>query len=174
MFDVELDVCLHCGQTWPKYKINLDENQFEYSSEYTKVVKYTGTVSDVLSLNYTVKDQQETIVKDGKIVRDQSIEILALQIDGIKIPKQMIEKLSQYVPLYRVDFLEYCKNANIAVDYGPMHSIKFWHAGNWSVALPSNFWHLYQQMRQLNIGTDFTGNSKEEIHNSLKKIRSLL
>lgn len=174
MFDIELDIRLHRGQTWPEYKINLDKNQVECVDENTKVVKYTGTVSDVLSLTYTVKDQQETVIKDGKIVRDQSIEIFALRINGIKIPNQMIEKLSQYIPSYRVDFLEYCKNASITVDHGPMHSINFWHAGNWSFALPKNFWYHYQQARQLSTESDFTGNSKEEIHNSLKKIRSLL
>lgn len=174
MFDVELHICLYRGQTWPAYKINLDHSQTVLLDENSKIVKYTGTVADMVLLNYLVKEQQETVLEHGEIVRDQVIEIISMWVDQIKISPRMVENLSQYMPRYRPDFLEYCKSANIAVDHGPMHSTKFWHAGQWTFELPANFWYQYQQARQSNEDSDFTGNSKQEIQNSLKRIRSLL
>ena len=173
-FDIELDVCVNRGLTWPAYTTNLDKATIINDGQDVKVIKHTGSVSKNVTLEYVSKRQEETVVEDGKIVRDQSIEIQHLWIDGIKLPVHMIEKLSLYYPAYRPDFLEYCKTQSISVDYGPLHNIKFWHAGTWSILLDSDFWFKYKVIKQPDSGTDFTGNSSEEIKQSLERIKSLL
>lgn len=174
MLSVELELCLSKGITWPDHSVNLEKFTVEREDENIKTVRYQGFVSNELLLQYITKNQNETIVKDGKIIKDQYIEITKLTIDGILIPYHMIEKLSQYVPVYRTDFLEYCKNENIDINYGPIQTIKFWHAGTWSMIMGSNFWFKYKKARQSTLHSDFTGNSRDEIQNSIARIRSFL
>lgn len=173
MFKVELDLLLTQGLNWPEYSINIQPLTC-VEQGLTKIVTHSGAVDSCIELLYNHKDQTETILENGAIVRDQSIEILNLRIDNIKIQPLMIGRLGVYIPKYRQDFIDYCKQSSIPIDQGPQHVTKFWHAGSWTAALPQNFWMHYSQLRPTSQKNNFTGNSSETIKTNLEKLKQLI
>lgn len=176
MYNVELELQLALGKTWPNFDTTIVNCVTDVVQEDNnlKIISLQGQVDDLLVLTYRYKDSCETIVEQGRIVRDQSIKITNLRIDGIKISLNILQKISLYTPNYRQDFLDYCKESNIAVDYGPMSVLTFWHAGNWQLCLPKDFWDDYHLLMNVESDDNFSGNSSESIREQLQKLKTRL
>lgn len=175
MHKFQLVLNLSKGITWPNYTVsgtvvNLHE------LEFSKTVEVHASLDSEFLLDYTEKPQFETVVNDGVIIRDQAIEIVSMHVDDIMIPENMIALLGHYIARYRSDFENYCNSNNIAIDRGPQHISKFWHAGTWSVSWQGDFWNKFQQLRKQNHkdhSDNFIGNS-ENIPELLKPLKELL
>lgn len=174
MYNVEIDLCLNLGATWPKYTTNISKQKILSQDNNSMIVKHVGVVTSNVNLHYVEKPQSETVVKDEQIVRDQCIEIRNIWINGIKIPLHMIDRISEFVPNYRQDFLEYCKREKIVVDHGPLHVTTFWHAGTWTLPVTENFWVDYNRARQYHNNTNYTGVSSKDIQENLKRLKLFL
>jgi hypothetical protein len=173
MFTVELELMLEKGQTWPDYALNLEQIS-STETGHTKLVTHKGYIASEIILDYNFKGQGETVIENGTIVRDQNIEIINIWINEIKIQSSMFSKLAFFMPRYRDDFIEYCNKTSTHIDYGPIAISKLWHAGVWSMPLPTNFWEYYQGRRDSDNNNDFEGNNREEIRSNLKILRELL
>lgn len=174
MIQVELELALNRGQTYPTYHTNLNNHKklVITQSHNTKIVLHTGLVKDYFYLNYLDKTQNETVVIENQIVCDQSIAVQRMLVDGILIPTVHLKTIGSFQPEYRKDFIEHCQKNNLTLDTGPLNIIEFWHNGQWTIDF-SNFWPRYSLIRNKD-NTDFTGNSSQEIAQSLLKLKKLL
>lgn len=176
MFTIDIVVELSFGISWPEYQFNFQNQHMVISTANSsnRLVHHTGTVNHNVALTWSQKLSCETVLENGHIVRDQTVEINKVVIDGILIPKHLLTKISWYEPHYRADFLDYCANQNIEIQNSPQSILKFWHAGIWNLPLPTDFWFKYHSVRQNNTHSDHTGNSSELILNNLSRLKKLL
>jgi hypothetical protein len=98
-----------------------------------------------LSIVYFNKNESETIVKNGKIVQDQSLELIKIRADGILLESWFWTD-NYYYPNY---FEGYLKNVNDAPK--KIMSQLHWHfPGKFVITeLPNcnNFWQWYKKQR---------------------------
>jgi len=169
------------GKTFPEIHFtNVDATltSTTNTSAYQQVQTYEFTSDGGFNLNYNDKAPNETITDDaGLIVRDQTVAIKNLWVDKIIVPHEFLIQHGKYYPKYRQDFLQYCKENNIAVNNGPLHEIKFWHSGTWNFDVVTPFWDwYYEQNRELNnnLSPDVVGYSKDYVRQQLKKLKDVL
>jgi hypothetical protein len=55
-----------------------------------------------------------------------------------------------------------------------MSALSFWHAGNWALKLPKDFWDKYHLLANAESDNDFSGNSSESIQEQLQKLKTRL
>ena len=133
---------LERGQTYPLYTVNMTlQNSYE-DKEYVIDV-FEDTVESI-KIDWQNKPREETVLANGEIIRDQTIEITDVWIENIILEKPILEQLGMYTPNYREDFIKYCDSNSIPLDNNP-HKLKFWHAGTWRIKTPYNFWEVYSQ-----------------------------
>jgi hypothetical protein len=182
---IELLVTLEQGQSWPQFNFNSPSKLITQNnlSLYSQDQLWEIDISDSqFALNYTNKSSNETVLdSDGKIIRDQTLEISLVWYQGIKLNLNILSRMAQYYPDYRSDFIDYCQINNITLESGPLHQLKFWHAGSWILDLRENFWYRYANEKKSNkyINTDsdienFIGASREEIARQLISLKKLL
>jgi hypothetical protein len=176
MFTVDIVLKLSFGISWPKYQFNLHNETVTPSKDisYQRLVRHSGQAQNNLALTWPQKLACETVLENDQIVRDQSIEIITITIDGIFVPQQMLTKISWYEPHYRQDFLDYCASHSIEITDKPQSIVKFWHAGIWHLPLVEDFWFKYNAVRQNNTHSDHTGNNSDQIKSNLSRLKKLL
>ena len=173
MISVEIELLLRPGQTYPQYSTNLYNEHITVTQQHEqRIARHCGQVEHHIKLHLWGKTQQETIMLEQTIIRDQCIAVNALWIEGILIAPEYLAALGQFIPQYRQDFLEHCRQQSITVDPGPLNIKEFWHNGEWCVDV-QNFWNKYSQLRKKD-STDFTGNSSAEINENLSRLKQLL
>lgn len=170
MKKVEIELILERGQTWPDYQINLPKVAV-HDIDDCRIVTHRGQTQE-LTIDYKEKLQSETVVENGVIVRDQSIKISNIWIDGIKIHARMLDQLGLFKARYRDDYIEFCQQHNIEVVTDPFPARQFWHAGTWNIALDELFWHRYRQQRSSSLNDDFNGYSN--LSTLLQPLKDLL
>lgn len=175
MLDILLQ--LNKGQSWPQFRFNAPAHMVSDTdiSAYQKNQHWHIDVQYKFELNYFDKSSNETVVDTaGNIVRDQSLEVCAVWYQGIKLNMHILSKMAKFYPLYRGDFIEYCKQNNIAVEQGPLHQTKFWHAGTWTTDFSKDFWWQYKKLKSNNEHNDYVGHSSETINANLQRLKELL
>lgn len=145
---IQFELELHLGRTWPDYQFNFPASISsvditDSSRLHTVVIENI----DSAVILYLYKGENETVVADGKIIRDQKIKIKKVYVDDILLESNILEFNSLFIPQYNQSFINYCKDNNLKVDHSPVHSLDFYHSGQWILDFGSNFWTWYQKCR---------------------------
>jgi hypothetical protein len=138
------------GVTWPKIFIlvnNVQIDTFEITRQNPSVsvtVDFNRSPNNI-SIGYFNKYESETVVEDGKIVRDQSLELLSVYADDILLEPWFWTE-HYYYPSY---FQGYLRSNPDALD--TQRSQLIWHfPGRYMIKdLPNSrdFWSWYQEQR---------------------------
>ena len=106
-------------------------------------------------INYINKQEHHTKVNNNVVVTDQSLELLGLRIDDIKLQSWTITQ-GYYQPKYFEGFLQQNPKADLV-----LKSQLIWHFPGSFVLPPlpkeDNFWEWYRQQRRFIHASQFTG-----------------
>jgi hypothetical protein len=138
------------GRTWPSLYILV--NNFQIHTQEVNPESHRVTVDvfmdhgpNNISIGFFSKQERETVIKDGEIVADQSLELLKVYADDILLESWFWTE-HFYIPEY---FQGYKKQFPDAPTQ--LRSQLLWHfPGRYIfMNLPSstNFWHWYQTER---------------------------
>jgi len=138
------------GKTWPKIFIlvnNYQINTFEITSKDTSAsvtVDFSHAPNNI-SIGYYNKYESETVLEDGEIVRDQSLELLSVYADDILLEPWFWTD-HYYYPSYFQGYLKSNPDAPAT-----QRSQLVWHfPGRYMIMnLPNSrdFWAWYQEQR---------------------------
>ena len=138
------------GLTWPRIFIlvnNYQINTFEINSKDTSasVTVDFDRAPNNISIGYFNKYESETVIEDGKIVRDQSLELLSVHADDILLEPWFWTD-HYYYPSYFQGYLK--SNPDAPKE---QRSQLVWHfPGRYMIMnLPNSqdFWSWYQEQR---------------------------
>jgi hypothetical protein len=106
-------------------------------------------------INYVNKQQHHTQINKNTVVADQSLELIGLRLDDIKL-QSWITTQGHYKPRYFEGFLQQNPNAQTL-----LQSQLIWHFPGSFVLPPwphkDRFWEWYRQQRRFVHASQFTG-----------------
>lgn len=153
--DFEITFKSQKGNNWPSVNVFYNDLLITTNKvdDINNVVKFTlqqsKTNDNSLIINYFNKTESETIVKDGKIVTDQSLEIVKIHCDQILIEPWLLTD-NYYYPVYFDGYLQHVNDPPVE-----LKSQLVWHfPGKFIIKnLPhhENFWQWYQEQRTIRI-----------------------
>ncbi len=144
LFELKLE--LHLGLTWPDYSFNSDSQLIDTVQISDTVKLCTHIVSLPTVLTYT-KNSNQTIISNGKIIRDQKILLQQFYFDEILLDPALIQNNSYYIPKYNQSFLDYCEKNSMPVESGQLNKLEFYNSGDWYFNPPIDFWKWYASIR---------------------------
>lgn len=172
------------GANWPSVAIQPDAVEIDSSmiNDYKKTVSYlVVNCKNSIQLDYMSKEATETVVDaSGKILHDQTVEIVAVYVDDILLDQQFLFDHSKYTPKYNLSFVEYCAKNNITLTTEAHSATKFWHNGHWAFDFSDDFWSWYCSKRKnavLLAGdqiSKYLGQSGEQIQAQLTDLKKYL
>lgn len=137
---------------WPKIQvlhndnrikeIECDQTKFSFSIELEE--------QNTLSLRWVNKSQRHTKTDNGKIVQDQTFELVNIRIDGIQIEKWFWTD-AHYTPKYFDGFLKQYKDQRRNEPLPEkIKSQLIWHFPGTFIftSFPLDFWGWYFEMKQ--------------------------
>jgi hypothetical protein len=179
----ELELEFSKGVSWPVLEfvngVNLAENLVDQNKKTVNVFLTSDT--NIVFKN-TNKTSSETIVDNsGLIIADQYVKIKKLWADDILLDWQLILSQCHFKPEYSEDFVNYCHQHSIEIDYNP-YPLELYHNGTWSFEFELDFWSWYADLRQQKILKNFSatdielyfGTDSTERQQSLKTLKDLL
>ena len=137
---------------WPRLRILVNElcyGDFEIIDccEHDVNIELPNVNTNFIELDYYNKNESHTIVENGQIVCDQSLELVSIRIDDILLDNWFITE-GYYCPRYFAGFKQQFPDAPSTVK-----SQLIWHfPGNFQFApIPaeSQFWFWYRDQRKL-------------------------
>ena len=148
MASVIVELEQHQGLSWPTYQFNLQNSIIGQNNinEYTRTVTHALSGVDTISITY-IKNPNETVLQNGKILRDQTLTIKNIYVDDILLDLNLMLDRAEFLPNYNQQFLNHCRDNNIPIDMGPMHVGTFFHSGTWVLPLAEDFWAWYLDAR---------------------------
>ena len=147
MLTIKLE--LHLGLTWPDYAFN-STSQLVNTVQISDTVKTCTHIVELPTVLTYTKNPNQTIISDGKIIRDQKLSLQEFHFDDILLDPMLIQNKSYYVPRYNQLFLDYCEKNSIPVESGKLNKLEFYHSGDWYFAPPVDFWKWYSTVRYMN------------------------
>lgn len=106
------------GNSWPVLEFDSRCSDIALTSADISEFKKSVTVScytDSIGFNITrlSKQHNDTVMKDGIIVRDQVVHLDSILVDDILLDLNIIKDYCVYTPVYTVGYLDWCKTTNI-------------------------------------------------------------
>lgn len=144
-FRVEL--ILNQGNTWPQWTVNQPSvivSTIENKNQKIVTVDLTVTSNQIVFSN-TGKTGNETIVENGKIVRDQILTINRLWANNILLEKDQISTVSAFYPIYQQDNIDYAVNNNVIL-LEKLNQLDFYYNGNWVLEFERPFFIWYNNL----------------------------
>lgn len=180
----ELEFEFFQGINWPVLEFSgevLTVNDTVLSEYHKRVNIKIDPKGNILTFNNTNKNDYDTIVEDGKIIRDQSIKLNNIWVDDILLNLNLVLSNIQFIPNYKDGFLKFCQENNIVVDYNP-YPFALFHNGCWKFSFEIPFWEWYSRQRQHHVNKNFSnteiemyiGKNYDSTKNDLIKLKKLL
>lgn len=153
---------------WPKIKVynndiflkkvECDNNQFTFS--------FVPQEKNNLIFEWFNKTEKHTKVENGKIVQDQSFELINLRVDNIQVESWLLTD-SYYEPKYFRGFIN--QQQTLRKNFPLEKTIKsqtIWHFPGRFVfsEFPKNFWDFYFQKKQNKEVINFLKKDPDRIH----------
>jgi hypothetical protein len=135
------------GRTWPTWTIN---QLYSITSVVEKDNYRTMTIDIKVSSNRLVfsnvgKTQDETIIKDGKILNDQGIIIQQLWANAVLLENEQINKVAAFYPVYTEDNIKYSQKHNIVLSE-KRNQLDFYYNGDWVFEFEQPFFIWYNRL----------------------------
>jgi hypothetical protein len=143
---LRLELKLSRGATWPTWTVNqpntiIDTREDGHNQFVT--VDINITTSPVI-INNTGKTDQDTIVKDGQIIRDQSLTIQRMWANGVLLENEQISRFAKFYPIYQKNNIDYAQDHNITLPL-EIHQLNFYYNGKWIFEFEQPFFTWYNQ-----------------------------
>lgn len=155
--DFEFTFCATRGRTWPA--VHLLANNFQHdvvtighSNLSVHVRMCLNSDVNNIAIGYFNKRESETIIEQGQIVADQSLELVSIHVDGILLEPWFWTQ-GTYTPEYFIGYLKQVPNAP-----KELPSQLIWHfPGRFTIRnLPGGckFWDWYHHERTARVLKD--------------------
>lgn len=144
----QIEIILTKGNHWPQWTF---ENNFqivdEVESDFQKTVNVliSDLDSSTIILERTGKDDNETIVENNQIVRDQTLGINRVWINGVLIEWSVLQKIGKFYPEYSETNIKYAKENNIVLE-AVRSDLTFFYNGKWVFKFEQPFFTWYNQI----------------------------
>lgn len=170
------------GLSWPELLIRdtVDATMSDVTEFKRRVYITCAPAQNSLLINRINKTGSETLVKNGVIIRDQTVTLEKIWVDDILVDLDLILQLSVFVNDFPSEYLEYCKTNNIESAPRDSHWPIWYFNGTWEWSYQVPFWNWYAtekierqsryhfgQNRELYIGTN--AKDHRELLDELKK-----
>lgn len=180
-FDFYFEFCY--GNSWPELQFSTDAMKVSSPvDEYNQLVSY-HTVTDDCKLTFKRinKKESDTVLEDGKIVRDQTVKLVKILVDDILLDANLIRPYTSFRPEYSPGYLEYCKQHSITPPE-VVHEDVMYFNGDWSFEFKKPFWSWYAECRHLENIKHFSrrelelyiGTTNQEHTELLEQLKELL
>jgi hypothetical protein len=134
-----------CGLSWPKIAIGVNEHRstvFEISSSNTVSCDFDIAHTNTLNIFY-YKTENETVVHDGQIVKDQNLKLSRIWIDDVLMESWFVTE-GCYFPQYFLGIKDKYPEWPTQLP-----SQLIWHfPGVFTVNFHSPFWPWYSNQRK--------------------------
>jgi len=168
ILEFQFTFCATKGRTWPCVHFLSNDNKITTAEVIDKPVNVNLNLdsnNNNISIDYFNKREWETIIEQGKIVQDQSLELVSVHVDGILLDSWFWTD-GVYHPNYFKGFLDQVPDAPTEIK-----SQLIWHFPGVFVInnVPGGnmFWDWYQQQRTIRIKeglVDPTGQLNENLN----------
>lgn len=150
MQQIKLLLKLCKGQSWPDLALIDATCTIVQEEENIRKALITFAVNDKNTIRLIRKSKtgSETIVIDGKIIRDQTVTLEKIWADDILLDLDLILALSVFTNEFSQEYLEYCEKNQIEVADTESHWNTWYLNGTWSWSFEQPFWPWYAQQRQ--------------------------
>lgn len=144
----QIELILTKGNQWPQW---IFKNNFqiidEVESDFHKTINVliTDLDSSAIVLERTGKDDNETIVENNQIVRDQALGINRVWVNGVLIEWAVIQNIGKFYPEYSKSNIKYAKENNIVLKV-VRSDLTFFYNGKWVFNFEQPFFTWYNQI----------------------------
>jgi hypothetical protein len=144
---IQIELELVKGNNWPQWNI---EQDFQILSEKETSFKKTVIVllenfENQLVINRGGKNDNETIVENRQIVRDQTLTISRLWVNDVLIEMSIIQRLAKFYPIYSESNISYAKEHNIELS-NVRNDLSLFYNGRWVVEFEQPFFIFYNHL----------------------------
>jgi hypothetical protein len=143
---LRLELKLSHGTTWPTWTINQPSTVIDTREDgvYRFVTIDINIVSSPVTINNIGKTDQDTIIKDGQIIRDQSLSIHKIWANGVLLENELISKFAKFYPEYQKNNIDYAQSHNIMLPL-EISQLDFYYNGTWIFEFEQPFFIWYNQ-----------------------------
>lgn len=135
------------GNSWPIIEIdNVISTQETQIDEFNKIIKYSVDCNDRIFFKNSNKKENDTIVIDGKIVRDQIVILSKIHADDILLDLNVLLDQIEYIPEYHQGYINYCQEHNIDIQ-SKLSTYDLYFNGLWEFKFQNPFWDWYAARR---------------------------
>jgi hypothetical protein len=123
-------------------KIMIEKQDIKGTSDNPDILEFTQELESDQTYEFIIrregKDKTQTIVENGKIIKDQLLHIDAIEIDDIDLGGLIYEGV--YVPNYSEPWATQQKNAGIKLPESFKNVVCMGHNGEWKLKFSSPFY----------------------------------
>jgi hypothetical protein len=143
---LRLELKLSQGATWPTWSANQPHTIINTREDgYNRFVTVDiNIIASPVIISNTGKTDQDTIIKDGQIIRDQSLTIQRMWANGVLLENEQISKFAKFYPVYQKNNIDYAQDHNITLPL-EIHQLDFYYNGNWIFEFEQPFFTWYNQ-----------------------------
>jgi hypothetical protein len=143
-----LELCR--GVTWPTIKIEDTVNTvvIDKTENLRNVIITCCPANNQVLLHRTNKQGPDTVISDGKIVRDQTVGLKKIWVDNILLDTHLVLDLAVYRNEFSQDYFDYCAQQHIDPEPVQTHWHTWYFNGTWQWQFEQPFWVWYCQQRQ--------------------------
>ena len=162
MIRVLIEFEFHRAVNWPQLEIpgqySVDEHLIDTD---TKTARYSfESSSTVIQIANVNKTELDTVVVDGKIVRDQFVTLRNFWVDEIMLDLDLVKEHCRFVPKYSVGYLDFCK-VNDIVPPPSTQDFTWYFNGEFEFKYDLPFWDWYDQIARQQVSKHFSSNEIE-------------
>jgi hypothetical protein len=183
---VEVEFDFYYGNSWPELVLSGDFVDLTITSNdvtnHVKTLVYKfWTNSEIIIFKNTNKKDDDTIIENNVIVRDQIVKFKNIRIDNILVRAQLLQPYITFLPSYSQGYLDSCDQNNI-IPETELHDTEFYFNGVLSFKFRTPFWPWYADLRRKEVLKYFSnkdielyfGTGNTETQELLQKLKTLV
>lgn len=145
----QLELILTKGNNWPQWTLNndfqiLNESKMDFYKTVDVLIGDIGQQTNIV-LERTGKTDDETVIENGQIIRDQTIKINRIWVNDVLLETQAIQKVVQFYPNYSESNIKYARENNIHLEVVKSDLTLFYN-GRWVFNFNQPFFTWYNQI----------------------------
>jgi hypothetical protein len=136
------------GNSWPKwqfeqdYKI-LNQTETEFKKNITVLIT---NINSTLTMHRSGKTDLDTVIENGKIIRDQYLSVNRMWINDVSIELPVVQSLVKFYPAYSKSNIDYAQENNIQLPESTQDFSLFFN-GKWEFEFRQPFFISYNQIQ---------------------------
>lgn len=145
----QIEIILTKGNHWPQWNLKnnfeiLHEVELEFQKTLTVSINNFDSCTGIL-LERFGKNDNETIIENGTIIRDQTLAINRMWINDVLLETPILQKNAQFYPEYSESNIKYADEHNIELELVKQDLTLFYN-GRWVFNFKQPFFIWYNQI----------------------------